>query len=205
MICISWWVISLKELYWKQECVESSVISYVNEPRYLYSCLQSPRLATSQTPVNVRCRQNPSLPCFSFQFWLVMHYLSEMTEEQTLVMYSGHPLGLFPSHQRAPRLVITNGMVGISILFSFSSNSVSILSVGWVKIWFILSEFTTTHRRIWGPNSAAFFSSTAAVTSHVLICRDGEKTFSLLENLCSYRVGSTFLPPTVQLRSVWKI
>ncbi|XP_068883625.1 urocanate hydratase isoform X1 [Aphelocoma coerulescens] len=45
------------------------------------------------------------------QFWLVMHYLSEMTEEQTLVMYSGHPLGLFPSHPRAPRLIITNGMV----------------------------------------------------------------------------------------------
>ncbi|KFU90874.1 putative urocanate hydratase, partial [Chaetura pelagica] len=44
------------------------------------------------------------------QFWLVMHYLSEMTEEQTLVMYSGHPLGLFP-HQYAPRLIITNGMV----------------------------------------------------------------------------------------------
>ncbi|KFQ87318.1 Urocanate hydratase, partial [Phoenicopterus ruber ruber] len=45
------------------------------------------------------------------QFWLVMHYLSEMTEEQTLVMYSGHPLGVFPSHQYAPRLIITNGMV----------------------------------------------------------------------------------------------
>ncbi|CAM2116701.1 urocanate hydratase [Caretta caretta] len=45
------------------------------------------------------------------QFWLVMHYLSEMTEEQTLVMYSGHPLGLFPSHRYAPRLIITNGMV----------------------------------------------------------------------------------------------
>lgn len=49
----------------------------------------------------------------SFQFWLAMQYLSEMTEEQTLVMYSGHPLGLFPSPQRAPRLIITNGMVGI--------------------------------------------------------------------------------------------
>jgi len=47
-----------------------------------------------------------------------MHYLSEMTEEQTLVMYSGHPLGLFPSHHYAPRLIITNGMVGVSILFS---------------------------------------------------------------------------------------
>ncbi|XP_015284860.1 PREDICTED: urocanate hydratase [Gekko japonicus] len=45
------------------------------------------------------------------QFWLVMHYLSQMTEDQTLVMYSGHPLGLFPSHMNAPRLVITNGMV----------------------------------------------------------------------------------------------
>ncbi|XP_063797258.1 urocanate hydratase [Pseudophryne corroboree] len=45
------------------------------------------------------------------QFWLVMHYLSEMTEHQTLVMYSGHPLGLFPSHPGAPRVVITNGMV----------------------------------------------------------------------------------------------
>nr|XP_060622194.1 urocanate hydratase isoform X2 [Anolis sagrei ordinatus] len=45
------------------------------------------------------------------QFWLVMRYLSEMTEDQTLVMYSGHPLGLFPSHRNAPRLVITNGMV----------------------------------------------------------------------------------------------
>jgi len=45
------------------------------------------------------------------QFRLAMHYLSEMTEEQTLVMYSGHPQGLFPSPQRAPRVVITNGMV----------------------------------------------------------------------------------------------
>lgn len=46
------------------------------------------------------------------QFWLMMSYLSQMTEEQTLVMYSGHPLGLFPSSPQAPRLVITNGMVG---------------------------------------------------------------------------------------------
>jgi urocanate hydratase len=40
-----------------------------------------------------------------------MKYLSEMTDEQTLVMYSGHPLGLFPSHKGAPRVVVTNGMV----------------------------------------------------------------------------------------------
>ncbi|KAL7635232.1 UNVERIFIED_CONTAM: hypothetical protein RMT77_014219 [Armadillidium vulgare] len=45
------------------------------------------------------------------QFWLVMHYLSQMTETQTLVMYSGHPLGLFPSTRNAPRAVVTNGMV----------------------------------------------------------------------------------------------
>ncbi|XP_041047779.1 urocanate hydratase [Carcharodon carcharias] len=45
------------------------------------------------------------------QFRLAMHYLSEMTEEQTLVMYSGHPQGLFPSPRNAPRVVITNGMV----------------------------------------------------------------------------------------------
>ncbi|KAL0978342.1 hypothetical protein UPYG_G00169290 [Umbra pygmaea] len=45
------------------------------------------------------------------QFRLVMHYLSEMTEEQTLVMYSGHPAGLFPSLPSSPRAIITNGMV----------------------------------------------------------------------------------------------
>lgn len=45
------------------------------------------------------------------QYRLVMKYLSEMTDEQTLVMYSGHPLGLFPSHREAPRVVVTNGMV----------------------------------------------------------------------------------------------
>ncbi|MBS5876043.1 MAG: urocanate hydratase [Prevotella sp.] len=45
------------------------------------------------------------------QYLLTMKYLSEMTDEQTLVMYSGHPLGLFPSHKNAPRVVATNGMV----------------------------------------------------------------------------------------------
>ncbi len=45
------------------------------------------------------------------QYLLVMKYLSEMTDEQTLVMYSGHPLGLFPSHKDAPRVVVTNGMM----------------------------------------------------------------------------------------------
>ncbi|XP_030230642.1 urocanate hydratase [Gadus morhua] len=45
------------------------------------------------------------------QFRLVMHYLSVMTEEQTLVLYSGHPMGLFPSLPSSPRAIITNGMV----------------------------------------------------------------------------------------------
>ena len=45
------------------------------------------------------------------QYLLTMQYLSQMTEEQTLVMYSGHPLGLFPSHPNAPRVVVTNGMM----------------------------------------------------------------------------------------------
>ncbi len=45
------------------------------------------------------------------QYRLVMQYLAEMTDEQTLVMYSGHPLGLFPSHKDAPRVIVTNGMV----------------------------------------------------------------------------------------------
>ena len=44
------------------------------------------------------------------QYLLAMKYLSEMTDEQTLVMYSGHPVGLFPSHKDAPRVVVTNGM-----------------------------------------------------------------------------------------------
>ncbi len=45
------------------------------------------------------------------QYRLTMKYLSEMTETQTLVMYSGHPMGLFPSHTDAPRVVVTNGMM----------------------------------------------------------------------------------------------
>ena len=45
------------------------------------------------------------------QYLLAMKYLATMTDEQTLVMYSGHPLGLFPSHKDAPRVIVTNGMV----------------------------------------------------------------------------------------------
>jgi urocanate hydratase len=45
------------------------------------------------------------------QYRLTMKYLSEMTDQQTLVLYSGHPMGLFPSHKDAPRVIVTNGMV----------------------------------------------------------------------------------------------
>jgi urocanate hydratase len=45
------------------------------------------------------------------QYLLAMKYLAEMTDEQTLVLYSGHPMGLFPSHKDAPRVIVTNGMV----------------------------------------------------------------------------------------------
>ncbi|MEZ4803635.1 MAG: urocanate hydratase [Gelidibacter sp.] len=45
------------------------------------------------------------------QYRLTMKYLSEMNDEQTLVMYSGHPMGIFPSHKEAPRVVVTNGMM----------------------------------------------------------------------------------------------
>lgn len=45
------------------------------------------------------------------QYLLAMKYLAEMTDEQTLAMYSGHPMGLFPSHKDAPRVIVTNGMV----------------------------------------------------------------------------------------------
>jgi urocanate hydratase len=45
------------------------------------------------------------------QYLLTMQYLAQMTDEQTLVMYSGHPMGLFPSHRDAPRVVVTNGMM----------------------------------------------------------------------------------------------
>ena len=45
------------------------------------------------------------------QFWMVLHYLSEMDDHQTLVMYSGHPMGLFPSNPASPRCIVTNGMV----------------------------------------------------------------------------------------------
>ncbi|MCB2194911.1 MAG: urocanate hydratase [Bacteroidetes bacterium] len=45
------------------------------------------------------------------QYLLTMKYLAEMTDEQTLVLYSGHPMGIFPSHKDAPRVVVTNGMM----------------------------------------------------------------------------------------------
>lgn len=54
---------------------------------------------------------NGAVFCNWAQYLLCMQYLAEMTGEQTLVMYSGHPLGLFPSHYDAPRVVVSNGMM----------------------------------------------------------------------------------------------
>ena len=51
------------------------------------------------------------------QLWLLLHYLSIMDEDQTLVLYSGHPMGLFPSHPMAPRCVISNGMVCVMLVW----------------------------------------------------------------------------------------
>ena len=69
-------------------------------------------LVKSYLLVALNCHNEIHKKDFFFQFWLVMHYLSTMTEEQTLAMYSGHPMGLFPSSPSAPRVIITNGMVG---------------------------------------------------------------------------------------------
>ncbi len=53
----------------------------------------------------------PTIIFYTFQFRLVLHYLCTMSDRQTLSLYSGHPMGIFPSHPDAPRAVITNGMV----------------------------------------------------------------------------------------------
>ena len=58
------------------------------------------------------------------QFRLIMHYLSVMEEDQTLVLYSGHPMGLFPSHLQAPRCVISNGMVSAWLITTTTTSSV---------------------------------------------------------------------------------
>ena len=89
---------------------------------YPAKCLQAAAImAMIQNNLDPRVAQHPhELIIYGgngaiFQNWaqyrLTMQYLATMTEEQTLVMYSGHPLGLFPSHKDAPRVVVTNGMV----------------------------------------------------------------------------------------------
>ena len=99
-----------------------------------------------------------------FQFWLVMHYLSEMTEEQTLVMCSGHPQGLFPSSPSAPRAIISNGMV-----IHISSASVSdtlkkrhYCVISWVCYLVLLCSLRknpySPHRRGWKFVGSAGFS-----------------------------------------------
>lgn len=139
-------------------------------------------------------------PCFPFQFWLVMQYLSEMTEEQTLVMYSGHPLGLFPSHRYAPRLIITNGMVGVNILFFFSF-------FFFPPLWFIfqVSAELNIVRATWTYNSTpknlgskfcSICSSTVTLTSSRLICSDGENNSCLVRGFMFWlSLGYTYSWP----------
>lgn len=89
---------------------------------YPYRCLQAASIMLMiQNNLDPAVAQHPEeLITYGgngavFQNWaqyrLVMKYLAEMTDEQTLVMYSGHPLGLFPSPKEAPRVVVTNGMM----------------------------------------------------------------------------------------------
>ena len=85
------------------------------------SCQAAAIMAMIQNNLDPRVAQHPhELIIYGgngaiFQNWaqyrLTMKYLAEMTDEQTLSMYSGHPMGLFPSHKDAPRVVVTNGMV----------------------------------------------------------------------------------------------
>ena len=89
---------------------------------YPFKCRQAAAImAMIQNNLDERVAQHPhELIIYGgngaiFQNWaqyrLAMQYLATMTEEQTLSMYSGHPMGLFPSHKDAPRVVVTNGMV----------------------------------------------------------------------------------------------
>lgn len=74
-------------------------------------CVKYESTAAKQFYFSIHLTIVPQPTFLISQFLLTMKYLSEMTEEQTLVMYSGHPAGLFPSSPSAPRVVVTNGMV----------------------------------------------------------------------------------------------
>ena len=78
------------------------------------------------------------------QYRLTMKYLSEMTDEQTLVIYSGHPLGLFPSHKDAPRVVVTNGMVIPN--YSTQDHWEKFNALGCFTIWTDDSRFIYVYR-----------------------------------------------------------
>ena len=63
-----------------------------------------------------------------------MHYLSQISDEQTLVMYSGHPLGMFPSQPSAPRLVITNGMVRFILAHIYHTGTYNIIRISTLQL-----------------------------------------------------------------------
>ena len=66
-----------------------------------------------------------------------MQYLSELQEDQTLVMYSGHPLGVFPSRTEAPRMIITNGMVSSASVCQLSKPQLLFV---WLHVQFKFSS-----------------------------------------------------------------
>ena len=111
------------------------------------------------------------------QFLLVMKYLSEMTEEQTLVLYSGHPLGLFPSHRLSPRLVISNGMVsashssGVGFLVSRALYSISVMF-------------------------NAFWCSTVICLAHVSVCQQ-QRDVDMGLCCCRFRQHCVVMPASL--------
>lgn len=77
------------------------------------------------------------------QYLLTMQYLATMTDEQTLVLYSGHPMGLYPSHKEAPRVIVTNGMVIPN--YSSKDHWEKFNALGGIAIWSDDSRFIYVH------------------------------------------------------------
>ena len=92
-------------------CIQLMIMNNL-DARYVFWCLVDNLYSVAQFPQElVTYGGNGSVFSNWAQYHLIMYYLSHMTDEQTLSMYSGHPMGLFPSYPDAPRMVITNGQV----------------------------------------------------------------------------------------------
>ena len=102
------------------------------------------------------------------QYRLTMKYLSEMSDEQTLVMYSGHPLGLFPSHRDAPRLVVTNGMVVPN--YSYQNNCEKFNALGVSQY----GQMTAGSYMYIGPQGIVHGTTITLLNAGRMISRTGE-------------------------------